>query len=403
MERKSIGTFIAALRKSHGMTQRELAEQLNVSDKAVSRWERDECAPDITLLPVIAELFSVTTDELLSGERRPDGAPATPVRAEKRFKRILTQTVSRFTANSIWAIGLTLLGLVGAMIANAFSRGLIGFFVYCACAVAAAVTESVLLVRALSSLGGEEFEETPVQSYKAKLIKRATLVFCAIFCLLFLCLPLVFFCADNTFVGITAATWLNNCLIPLLIALAISVAAYLIVRFVLMKKRYIVLSETETVRMNKRRKFLIKVCAVTGAVLFATLLGQSIFNSFPTQTFATGQEFTDVDEFVQYMETVTPEPSGGSSFEVIDGSIDESSETAYTTLENETGEVVCTFRWENRAVRIVEVTGDKLIAYSDSAIQNARMKVHYVNLMFLGAYALEVAAGAVVYFAKRPK
>ena len=42
MEKKSIGQFIAVLRKASGMTQMQLAERLNVSDKAVSRWERDE-------------------------------------------------------------------------------------------------------------------------------------------------------------------------------------------------------------------------------------------------------------------------------------------------------------------------------------------------------------------------
>ena len=69
MERKSIGAFIAVLRKAHGLTQRELAEKLNVSDKTVSRWERDEGCPDLALIPVMAELFSVSCDELLRGER----------------------------------------------------------------------------------------------------------------------------------------------------------------------------------------------------------------------------------------------------------------------------------------------------------------------------------------------
>ena len=69
MEQKTIGSFIAVLRKANGLTQRELAEKLNVSDKAVSRWERDECAPDLTLIPVLAEIFGVTSDELLRGER----------------------------------------------------------------------------------------------------------------------------------------------------------------------------------------------------------------------------------------------------------------------------------------------------------------------------------------------
>ena len=64
MEKQTMGSFIAALRRAAGMTQRELAERLNVSDKAVSRWERDECAPDLMLIPVIADLFGITADEL---------------------------------------------------------------------------------------------------------------------------------------------------------------------------------------------------------------------------------------------------------------------------------------------------------------------------------------------------
>ena len=69
MEKKTIGTFIAVLRKANGMTQQELADKLNISNKAVSRWERNECAPDISLIPALAEIFDVTCDELLKGER----------------------------------------------------------------------------------------------------------------------------------------------------------------------------------------------------------------------------------------------------------------------------------------------------------------------------------------------
>ena len=69
MEKKSIGQFIAALRKANGYTQQEVADRLAVSNKAVSRWERDECAPDISVIPALAELLGVTCDELLRGER----------------------------------------------------------------------------------------------------------------------------------------------------------------------------------------------------------------------------------------------------------------------------------------------------------------------------------------------
>ena len=69
MEMNLLGGRIAALRKARGMTQKELAESLHISDKSVSRWERGETAPDLSLLPALAEHLNVTLDELLSGRK----------------------------------------------------------------------------------------------------------------------------------------------------------------------------------------------------------------------------------------------------------------------------------------------------------------------------------------------
>ena len=63
-----IAKNIATLRKESEMTQFELAEKLNYSDKAVSKWERGESVPDITTLKQIADLFAVTVDYLLEEE-----------------------------------------------------------------------------------------------------------------------------------------------------------------------------------------------------------------------------------------------------------------------------------------------------------------------------------------------
>ena len=85
MEKKTIGKFIAVLRRANGMTQRELGEKLYVSDKTVSRWECDECAPDLSLIPSIAEIFGITTDELLRGERNnPDRESLTSEESETK-------------------------------------------------------------------------------------------------------------------------------------------------------------------------------------------------------------------------------------------------------------------------------------------------------------------------------
>ena len=75
MEKKTLGSFLSALRRAQGLTQQEVADRLAVSNKAVSRWERDEAMPDILLLPAIANLFGVTVDELLRGERMRETQP----------------------------------------------------------------------------------------------------------------------------------------------------------------------------------------------------------------------------------------------------------------------------------------------------------------------------------------
>lgn len=70
VDAKSIGNTIAKLRKQNGMTQQTLAQQLDVTDKAVSKWESGLGYPDITVFPKLASLFGVTVDSLMLGKRK---------------------------------------------------------------------------------------------------------------------------------------------------------------------------------------------------------------------------------------------------------------------------------------------------------------------------------------------
>ena len=69
MNTKKIGNFIANLRKEKNLTQKELADKLNIKDKAVSRWETGKNMPDISILEMLAKELGVTINELLLGEK----------------------------------------------------------------------------------------------------------------------------------------------------------------------------------------------------------------------------------------------------------------------------------------------------------------------------------------------
>ena len=70
MDTKSIGNTISKLRKKHGMTQLQMAQRLNISDKTVSKWESGQGYPDVTAFPLLAALFGVSIDYLMLGERK---------------------------------------------------------------------------------------------------------------------------------------------------------------------------------------------------------------------------------------------------------------------------------------------------------------------------------------------
>ena len=142
MERKTIGSFMSALRKSYGFTQQEVADKLNVSNKTVSKWERDESSPDIGLIPVIAELYGVTCDEILLGERFPadNSPPNKSVKVEKQIKHMAGSLVLKFKNRSLISILLAIVGLILVFsVSYAFYTPIIGFSLNLMC-IAVSVT-----------------------------------------------------------------------------------------------------------------------------------------------------------------------------------------------------------------------------------------------------------------------
>ena len=74
MSNKSMGEMISSLRKKKGMTQTDLAEKMNVTDKAVSKWERNLSYPDVNSIPKLAEILGTTVEELLNAQSKKDNS-----------------------------------------------------------------------------------------------------------------------------------------------------------------------------------------------------------------------------------------------------------------------------------------------------------------------------------------
>ena len=107
-----IAKNIQKLRQEKGMTQLELAEKLNYSDKTISKWERGESLPDIVVLKSVADLFEVTLDYLVEEEH--DGKPVTREIMDRNYRR----NCYIITGTSIFIVALmaTLIFVILAMI-----------------------------------------------------------------------------------------------------------------------------------------------------------------------------------------------------------------------------------------------------------------------------------------------
>ena len=116
-----IGSNISAYRKRCGLTQAGLAEKLNYTDKAVSKWERGESIPDVLTLMQLAELFEIDVSELLTD---PNELPGDPGKLEKAMTQVSEKALHRKANKSIiqrlcsllvWSVALLIFVIVSSL------------------------------------------------------------------------------------------------------------------------------------------------------------------------------------------------------------------------------------------------------------------------------------------------
>lgn len=117
MDYLKIGTYLQALRKTKGLTQAELAEYFQVSNKTISKWECGESLPEIPLLKALADFYNVTVDEILNGESKARKEITEEVHQKNQgyfvFRKIKNIKIINAIALSILFLGFILLYIIG--------------------------------------------------------------------------------------------------------------------------------------------------------------------------------------------------------------------------------------------------------------------------------------------------
>lgn len=410
MEKKSIGSFIAALRKAKGLTQRELAEKLNVSDKAVSRWEREESLPDLSLIPAIAEIFGVTADELLRGERMKEGEslPRAGEKSEKQLKNLINRSLLRFNNRSIIAAGVALAGLIGAMVANVgFNKAWVAFFIALVFYLAAALCETVFTVAAISAVNVEE-DCAAVQEARHRVLNLALLVFGLVIVLFAATLPLIIF-PWSAYMGLTGDSWLvNGAICGCYGLLASMFVAWLSVGIAVKRGLF----SLDAKQRARRRLRVISVLTTLG-VMGLTLVADILLTENVTM-YADAIVFDNYEDFTTYMMRkeevgeqyggVAIAPESSITYYDEDGNPTTEAKSRMQEIVNTEGETVLRYyRRNDNAVIIRYEASDTCLpitVITQDAINEAWATVHMIETIFIALYIAELVAAVAIYFIK---
>ena len=431
MEKKTTGQFLSILRKAKGMTQRELAELLNVSDKAVSRWERDESMPDILLLPVLADIFDVTCDELLRGEKiSKEHYNETPEKKRNRVEVLVKKSKSQFQAFSMISIGAVFLGFLIAVILNFyFKKATIGFFCALIGIIAGLMTQLAFYFYFKGNVDTEDIESPVLVTYK-KYIRNHTLhISYFLFIILCICLPLLLmgqisyadyialiseqmaplgfesagsdagtiFQTGTVAIGLQLKTWMIYGGIG---GMSSGVLCY-IINFIIklddVKKERFDITANDIKRDIKNLLDTLKYVLILVILLSATHAGSKTFeNKMPTHL-VKGTQFDNFEDFKEQMETIPSDMYPG----VVE--IRQQLDSYRRFIYGDDGEILCEYRLINDSVIDIEYGENNklpITTYTEEDYILAKQKTEDLMLIWYVLMVLECFLVVAVYLHK---
>ncbi|MBQ8814139.1 MAG: helix-turn-helix transcriptional regulator [Lachnospiraceae bacterium] len=434
MEKKTIGKFIAILRRANGMTQKELGEKLYVSDKTVSRWERDECTPELSLIPAIAEIFGITTDELLRGERNSGNAgdchedenllAKRRAKGDKQFRTMLYNRQIRHRNQSLISMGISGAGLIGAMICNlGFTRGLIGFCVTLIFLLAGVICQLCFTSGAMIRRDEEDDRyDEEIRKANTVMIAMTRKVMTGNIALLAFVIPLAVF-SPGAYSGLEFGTWVIFGMVFVLMALvAVSVLDILWLRGKLIRQENLYYEEKEAGWNRLDRRLLKRLLVISLAIILALCPIYEYLKSYEAELrFTKAEVFDNYADFVEYMELHADDerPDSATAMEPSSGIVSSDQEEVFVPnidsyerqqILDVNGNVVCEYIINLDFVWSVQLTpnesgehGLPVKVYTRAAMMEAYSALAKLRVAVLGLMVLDVVicAGVYVVCAKR--
>ena len=429
MEKKTIGKFISALRKANGMTQRELGEKLFVSDKTISRWECDECTPELSLIPTIAEIFGITTDELLRGERNnperetvitEETVAKQKAKSDKQFRLMLDIKKRKYQNLSLISVGITIFGFLAAVTANSgFHQSLLAFCLAAAFSIASEICQVCFAVNAriLPDEDDDTYTER-IEAFNTQTVRTAVKISFFNILLVAFCLPLVTLVEYANW-GLAFEEWLGYGLVFSAVGLAVCYILYtLFIRKALCEKGLLVFDEKQHAVIRKNHKLLIKTVIIFIATSLALCICSIIWDNIGLNITVKSYTFDNCDDFKIFMESDHDEWS-----EVKYGYADEngnvvvypptgsdSPKKTYATVKNSNGEIICKYYYNPdlyRSISFTESAEDKMpvtiISWTDYYRGRAIFSTVETVLYVLIVIDFIVAAGIYIFKVNKRK
>ena len=308
MNNKTLGQFIAENRKEKGLTQRELSEMLQVSDKTISHWERDESSPDITILPELSAIFGITVDELLKREKNPplcaevitsqsENSMKESENSEKTQEETTEEKFRKYKLLSLIGTGFAVYSLISTFLSSSVLSWIMSYFTSFTYTQTIPLLSSLknIVISLILTIGARIFLShtfiPKVESAENVYIYKANRIFTLN----------IYLVIVNVIFGI----------VPIFEILIPHITLYLLAAFITVAVIFMIdeILKSKGLLMPENRK-LMRLQIITVSVAAALILAGGGFWGFAEIWTPTPKEivFDNIDEFVEYMETPCEKP-----------------------------------------------------------------------------------------------